>query len=96
MASVSPDDQVASARAAAVAFARRHGYSEDEIRQIDAEPILGPVTFDRNGVSIVAYRWIGAGRGSAYVQVEIGAGSEIAVLGARSASEFPAWVYHGQ
>jgi hypothetical protein len=100
MSASGPDDQITTARAAAVAFARRNGYAPDELDRIDEEPVLGPVVFDRDGGPVTAYRWIGAGRGSTYVQVEIpeapGAAAEIIVRGARGDAGLDPWIYDEQ
>ena len=85
-------ETLARARSAAVAFARMRGYSTEQIDQIGAEPVLGPVTFDRDGATVTAFRWIGAGRGSTYVQVELIAGTPVLVRGARGDTELGEWI----
>jgi hypothetical protein len=83
-----PDATADRARTAARGYARRHGYTPTEQSLIDAPPVLGPVTFDRDGTPVTAYRWMGAGRGATYVQVEL-TPTHLLIRGARGDAELP-------
>ena len=82
------DDLATRARTAARRYALRHGFTPTEQSLIDAPPVLGPITFDRDGTPVTAYRWIGAGRGATYIQVEL-TPTHLLVRGARGDAELP-------
>jgi hypothetical protein len=66
------DDPIDRARAAAVSFWRDSGFALERVAQLERDPpVLGPVAFQRDGRSFTAYRWLGPGRGGAYVQAEV-------------------------
>ena len=88
-------DEVADvARRAALAFAERFGYSAEQIRAVAGAPVLGPVADERQGRAVTVYRWIGGGRGSAYIQVEVGE-QRTMVFGAHADDLIGPWEYRG-
>lgn len=61
-------------------------------RSIAGPPVVGPVAITRDGRPMVAYRWLGAGRGEDYVQVELdGETGDIVVHGARGDDQLSEW-----
>lgn len=88
---MSESEQQATARSAARAYLQMHDYGQDT-RGLDGPPLLGPVVVTRDRQSLVAYRWLGAGRGENYVQVEIDTESgATTVHGSAGHEAFPAW-----
>lgn len=84
-------EREAAARSAARAYLEMHDYGQDS-RGLDGPPVLGPVEFERDGRGLVAYRWLGAGRGASYVQVEVDTESgATTVHGAAGHEAFPIW-----
>ena len=78
------------ARSAAIAFCRDAGFAPEQLTAIENEaPLLGPVDFERDQRTFTAYRWLGGGRGSDYVQVEIDA-EGVTVRGAHGGTELAA------
>jgi hypothetical protein len=90
---VGGDDRTVDAvRAAAAAFCREFDLAPEKVDEILRNPpLLGPVTVERDGRTVTAYRWLGSGRGSDYVQVEVDATGRIEVFGARGDSELGPW-----
>lgn len=85
-------DEVALARSAATTFCTTFGFPADQISQLVGPPIIGPTSLEREGRPIVAYRWLGGGRGSHYVQVEIYQDKhQVVVYGGYSHQEFGPW-----
>lgn len=83
-------DELGTARAAAQEYARRHGLLDPD-GVLDDRPLLGPATISGDGDgAVVAYRWLGSGRGSDYVQVEVDrASGTLTVHGARGHDALP-------
>jgi hypothetical protein len=82
------DPVLSRARSAALAFCRDGGFAPEQLAAIENEPpLLGPVDFERDGRIFTAYRWLGGGRGSDYVQVEVDAGGAVVVRGAHAGTE---------
>lgn len=59
------------ARDAAVRFCRHFGCPPERLADLLGPPIRPPLVIEREGRLIEVYRWLGHGRGSTYVQVEI-------------------------
>jgi len=80
------DGLVDRARAAAARFCLEFDFPAEQLRELEsAPPVLGPVAIERDGRAVLAYRWLGSGRGSDYVQAELDqeTGEVVAVHGAR-------------
>ena len=78
------------ARAAARAYCRMHHYGDQD--RLDGAPVLGPLTITRDGRTVNVYRWLGSGRGSDYVQVEVDSETgDITVSGAHGDEGLPTW-----
>jgi len=85
-------DEVALARSAAKAFCTTFSFPADRINNLDGPLLIGPVSLEREGRPIIAYRWLGGGRGSAYVQVEVYQDThQVVVYGGYSHQEFGPW-----
>jgi hypothetical protein len=85
-------DNVALARSAAKAFCATFSFPPDQISHLDGSPIIEPVSLERDGRPIVAYRWLGGGRGGYYVQVEVYQdNNQVVVYGGYSHQEFGPW-----
>ncbi len=70
------DDRMDRARSAAVSFWRASGFAPERLAQLEHDPpVIGPVAFERDGHAFTAYRWLGPGRGGAYVQADVDAGT---------------------
>jgi hypothetical protein len=86
---VTTPDELAIFRSAARRYGRKHGFAGTAA--IDGPPVLGPVRLMRDGRPIVAYRWLGSGRGQDYIQVEMDDETgAIVVHGARGDDALPA------
>ena len=80
------------ARMAALDFCRHFEFPNHYVDQVKGEPIQEPLVLDRDGVSVEVFRWLGHGRGAAYVQVEVSRESnEITVYGGFEHREFGPW-----
>ena len=66
-----PLGELALARAAATRYAASVGLPPDQVDELKGPPLSGPVDVERAGTSVVAYRWLGGGRGAPYLQVEL-------------------------
>jgi len=78
------------ARAAARSYCEEHQLGD--AAGLDDPPLLGPVTIERDGRSVVAFRWLGAGRGEDYVQAEVHLDSgQVTVSGAKGHDTLPTW-----
>lgn len=85
-------DEVALARSAAKAFCTTFNFPADQMSHLDGPPLIGPVALEREGRPTMAYRWLGGGRGSYYVQVEVYQDNhKIVVYGGYSHQEFGPW-----
>jgi len=91
---VTVEDVLILARQAARAFAEQFGYSVEQIRAVAGAPVLGPVADEREGRAVTVYRWIGGGRGGAYIQVEVGE-LRTMVFGAHADDLIGPWEYQG-
>lgn len=69
--SPTPAQKLGRAREAAKAFAREHGFPAEKIARLAEPPLMGPITIDREGRDVTAFRWLGHGRGADYVQAEV-------------------------
>ena len=88
-------DEVALARSAATAFCTNFGFPADQMGRLDGPPLVGPLSLEREGRHAMAYRWLGGGRGSYYVQVEIYKDThQVVVYGGYSHQEFGPWDFH--
>lgn len=87
------DAQLGRARAAAAVFCLEFDYPGAKLRELEAAPPrLGPVTIERDGRAVTAYRWLGSGRGSDYVQAEVDDETgHIVVHGARGDAQYGPW-----
>jgi len=82
--------QLTEANAAAREYCEMHHYCD--LDALARPPVLGPVMGVRDGRRVTSYRWLGAGRGEDYVQVDIDAeNGDISVSGARRHDAFPVW-----
>jgi len=82
--------ELRAARSAARTYCQMHALPD--ARSIDGPPVLGPVAITRDGRPMVAYRWLGAGRGEDYVQVELDTETgDIVVHGARGHDQLSEW-----
>ena len=77
-----------TARDAARTFLESRDFPSELLVRLTTDPVLGPVTLMRDDVQVTAYRWLGAGRGEDYIQVEVGP-AQITVRGARGDRELP-------
>jgi len=85
-------DNVALARSAAKAFCKAFNFPADQISELDGPPIIEPVSLEHEGRPTVAYRWLGGGRGTPYVQVEVYQdNNQVVVYGGYSHQEFGPW-----
>ena len=83
-------DELAVARSAARTYGELHGLSH--LDEVDGPPVLGPVRLERDGRPVVAFRWLGSGRGGDYVQVELDVETgRTVVYGARGDEALPEW-----
>lgn len=87
------DPTIELARDAAAAFCREFDFAPDELAELEREPpVLGPVSLERDGRAVTAYRWLGGGRGSDYVQAEVDDETgRVVVHGARDDSQYGPW-----
>lgn len=80
------------ARVAAMSFCHRFGFSDGYLDQLNGSPIQEPLVIDRDGISVEVFRWLGHGRGEAYVQVELKKeNDEVTVYGGFDHREFGPW-----
>jgi len=85
-------DEVALARSAAKAFCATFNFPADQISRLDGPPLIEPVSLEREGRPTTAYRWLGGGRGSYYVQVEVYQDDcQVVVYGGYAHQEFGPW-----
>jgi hypothetical protein len=81
------------ARSAARAFCTKFDFPAEKIAKLSEPPLLGPATFQRGGMNVVSYRWLGAGRGADIVQVELQGNGQIIVRGGSGHKELGPWEY---
>jgi hypothetical protein len=81
------------ARSAAKAFCTTFDFPAEKIAKLSNPPLLGPSAFQREGMDVVAYRWLGAGRGADIVQVELQGNGKIIVRGGSGHKELGPWEY---
>ena len=88
--------ELALARSAAKAFCATFDFPAEKIRELDGPPILGPLSLERGGRSVMAYRWLGGGRGDYYVQAEVSQdqSQDVVVYGGYSHQEFGPWSFN--
>jgi hypothetical protein len=80
------------ARAAGEQFCRKFSFSEQQIKLLAGEPIQAPLMLRRDGRQVEVFRWLGHGRGSAIVQVEIGVTDDaVTVFGGLGHGELGPW-----
>ena len=81
-----------SARVAARAFCRHFAFPKSYVDRVEEDPIQKPLVIERKGTPVEVFRWLGHGRGEAYVQVELGVKTnEVTVYGALRDREFGPW-----
>jgi hypothetical protein len=89
-----PQQELMLARSAAKAFCTTFHFPVDKLDQLDNPPLFDPISLEREGRPVVAYRWLGGGRGDYYVQVEIDQDDDRATAyGGDSHQEFGPWVF---
>ena len=88
----SNDSYLAAARKAAVKFCKKFNFDQKAVDELQGPPLDGPVIIDRQGNSVVVYRWLGNGRGDRYVQPETDITSgKVTVYGGYGHHEFGPW-----
>jgi len=86
--------QLVLARAAARAFCAQFDFPPAKRRELEGAPLFEPVTIERDGHPVIAYRWLGGGRGDYYVQAEIAQDTcQVVVYGSSGHQEYGPWVY---
>jgi hypothetical protein len=70
-------------------------FSPDHLQALEGPTIFDPVPLERDGRKVIAYRWLGGGRGGPYVQVEVAEDNEqdVIVYGGEAHREFGPWRY---
>jgi hypothetical protein len=92
--SSSTDTHLGLAREAAREFCRRFGFTSEQVGELAGPPLFEPTPLDRDGRQVIAYRWLGGGRGGPYVQAEIEEKTGlVTVYGGRGHEEFGPWTY---
>ena len=85
-------DRLEKARRAAMDFALHFEFPSRYIEQLKGNPVQEPSVIDRDGVAVEVFRWLGHGRGDAYVQVEMSKNNDdVTVYGGFEHREFGPW-----
>jgi hypothetical protein len=83
------------AREAARAFCTQFGFSAEHLQALAGPPVLEAIPVKRDDRQLLAFRWLGGGRGGPYVQPEISPDDDsVTVYGGFSHQEFGPWPYH--